>query len=123
MTLTERLSQPMVLITITFLIYWAGGWLQKKTRLSWLSPMLITIIAIIALLKLTGISYETYYESGHLIEFWLKPAIVALGLPLYNELKHIRRQFLTIFLTELVGCLAGIVSVVVIAKWLGATPE
>ncbi len=123
MTLTERISQPMVLITLTFLIYWAGGWLQKKTRISWLSPMLITIIAIIALLKLTGIDYETYYESGHLIEFWLKPAIVALGLPLYNELKHIRRQFLTLFLTELVGCLAGIISVVVIAKWLGATPE
>lgn len=121
--LTEHLSSPLSLITITFLIYWGAGWLQKLSRVSWLSPMLITIVTLIALLKLTGISYEKYYESGHLIEFWLKPAIVALGLPLYNELKHIKSQFLTIFLTEFAGCIIGIVSVVLIAKWLGASPD
>lgn len=123
MSITEHISSPMVLITITFLVYWGSGWLQKKTGLSWLSPMLVTIALLIALLKIAGISYEKYYESGHLIEFWLKPAIVALGLPLYNELKHIRTQFITLFLTELAGCVIGIVTVVAIAKWLGATPE
>lgn len=123
MTPIDYLSSPMALITITFLIYWGSGWLQKKSGQSWLSPMLITIVALILLLRFTGISYEKYYESGHLIEFWLKPAIVALGLPLYNELKHIRRQFLTLFLTELTGCVVGIVSVVLIARWLGASPE
>lgn len=123
MTPIDYLSSPMALITITFLIYWGSGWLQKKSGQSWLSPMLITIVALILLLRFTGISYEKYYESGHLIEFWLKPAIVALGLPLYNELKHIRRQFLTLFLTELTGCVVGIISVVLIARWLGASPE
>ena len=78
---------------------------------------------MILFLKITGITYEKYHESGSLIEFWLKPAIVALGLPLFNELKHIRSQFLTLFITELVGCITGIVTVVLIAKWLGATPD
>lgn len=119
----EYISHPLSLITVTFLIYWGAGWVQKRSELSWLSPMLITIAALIVLLKTTGISYEKYYESGHLIEFWLKPAIVALGLPLYTELKHIRSQFITIFLTELIGCFVGIVSVVLIARWLGATPD
>lgn len=122
-SILDFLSTPLSLISITFLIYWGAGWLQKRSGISWLSPMLITIAALIGFIKLTGISYEKYYESGHLIEFWLRPAIVALGLPLYNELKHIRSQFLTIFLTELAGCLAGIISVVLIAGWLGATPE
>ncbi len=122
-SLLEFLSTPLSLISITFLIYWGAGWLHKRSGLSWLSPMVITIAVLIGLLKVTGISYEKYYESGHLIEFWLKPAIVALGLPLYNELKHVRSQFFTIFLTELAGCLAGIISVVLIAGWLGATPE
>lgn len=122
-TLIEHISSPMALITITFLIYWGAGWVQKRSGISWLSPMLVTIVAIIMLLKATGISYEKYYESGHLIEFWLKPAIVALGLPLFNELKHIRSQFLTLFITELVGCVIGIVTVVLIARWLGASPE
>ena len=123
MNMNEQLSTPMALITITFLVYWGSGWLQKKSRQSWLSPMLITIAFLRGFLNLTGISYEQYYESGHLIEFWLKPAIVALGLPLYNELKHIRRQFLTLFLTELAGCVVGIISVVLVARWLGASPD
>lgn len=122
MDISERISSPMVLITITFLIYWGATWLQKKSRQSWLSPMLVAIVALICILKGFDISYEKYYESGHLIEFWLKPAIVALGLPLFNELRHIRRQFLTLFLTELAGCVTGIVTVVLIAKWLGASP-
>lgn len=119
----EFISRPLPMLTLTFLIYWGASRLQKLTRLSWLSPMLITIAALIGLLKLTGISFEKYYESGYLIEIWLKPAIVALGLPLFNELRHIRLQFLTLFITELVGCVLGIVSVVLIAKWLGASPD
>ena len=121
--INSHLSNPLSLIAITFLIYWGSGWLQKKSGISWLSPMLITIVAIILFLKITGITYEKYHESGSLIEFWLKPAIVALGLPLFNELKHIRSQFMTLFITELVGCITGIVTVVLIAKWLGATPD
>ena len=104
MDIIEILSYPLSLISITFLVYLGAGWLQIITHQTWLSPMLLTIVALIVLLKATGISYDKYYESGHLIEFWLKPAIVALGLPLFNELKHIRSQFLTLFITELVGC-------------------
>ena len=48
---------------------------------------------------------------------------MALALPLYNELKHIKPQLLTLLFTELVGCVVGIVSVVLIASWLGASEE
>jgi len=58
-----------------------------------------------------------------LIEFWLKPAIVALGVPLYLQLEMIKKQWLPILLSQLVGCLVGLVSVILIAKGLGATPE
>ena len=83
----------------------------------------VTIILLIALLKLTGISYETYQNAGSYIEFWLKPAIVALGVPLYQHLGQIRRQFLPIFLSQLAGCLVGLVSVVLIAQVMGASRE
>ncbi|MBD5185566.1 MAG: LrgB family protein [Bacteroidales bacterium] len=121
--ITQHLAGPTALITATFLIYWGATYLRKVTGLALLNPMVITIAAIIGMLKLTGLTYDDYRESGRMIEFWLQPAIVALGLPLYNELRHIKRQFVTLLLTELAGCLTGIVSVVVIARWLGATPE
>ncbi|MCI6643678.1 MAG: LrgB family protein, partial [Bacteroidales bacterium] len=53
---------------------------------------------------------------------WLKPAVVALGVPLYLQLKAIRRLLLPILLSQVVGCVVGVVSVVLVAQLLGATP-
>jgi predicted murein hydrolase (TIGR00659 family) len=97
--------------------------LQRRTGWVLLNPILLTIASLILLLKLTGISYETYQAGGQLIEFWLKPAVVALGVPLYLQLEMIKKQLLPILLSQLVGCLVGIVSVVLVAKLLGATPD
>ncbi len=119
----EYLESSIFLIAITFIVYWGAKKLQSFTGLVLLNPVLITIAFLIVFLKLTGISYETYYEGGRMIEFWLKPAIVALGVPLYSQLKAIRRQLLPIVLSQFAGCLAGIVSVVLIAKGLGASRE
>ena len=67
------------------------------------------------------IPYEKYHEGAKMIEFWLKPAVVALGVPLYLQLSSIKQQFLPILASQLMGCIAGIVSVVVISKLLGAS--
>ena len=56
-----------------------------------LNPILLTIAILIVFLKMTHISYETYNEGGRLIEFWLKPAVVALGVPLYLQLETIKK--------------------------------
>ncbi len=42
---------------------------------------------------MTNISYETYNKGGHLIEFWLRPAVVALGVPLYLQLEMIKSSY------------------------------
>ena len=119
----EFLESYVWLIALTFLIYQGARLLQRKTGWIVLNPVLLTILGLIGYLKLLGVSYETYYESGQMIEFWLKPAIVALGVPLYQQMKQIRRQFMPIFISQLAGCIAGIVSVVLIARLLGATRE
>ena len=119
----EIMSNPIILLAITFGIYYAARQIQKWTGWVVLNPILITIAALIALLQLTGISYETYEQGGQYIDFWLKPAIVALGVPLYQNLGQIRRQLLPILMSQLVGCLVGIVSVTLIASALGASHE
>ena len=119
----EIMSNPIILLAITFGIYYVARQIQKWTGWVVLNPILITIAALIALLQLTGISYETYEQGGQYIDFWLKPAIVALGVPLYQNLGQIRRQLLPILMSQLVGCLVGIVSVTLIASALGASHE
>ena len=91
------------LLTLTFAIFFAAKVLQKKTGLVLLNPILITIALLIVFLRFTGISYDTYQEGGYLIEFWLKPAVVALGVPLYLQLETIKKQLLPIIISELVG--------------------
>lgn len=111
------------LLAITFGFYFLAKLLQKKTGILLLNPILLTIAVLIVFLKMAGISYDTYNEGGHLIEFWLKPAVVALGVPLYLQLEAIKKQLLPILLSQLAGCIVGVISVVTIAKIMGASQE
>ena len=119
----EFLRNEYLLLALTFGVFAMFKGLQKKTGGVLLNPILFTIAALILFLKLSGISYETYNEAGELIAFWLKPAVVALGVPLYLQLEIIKKQWLPILLSQLVGCLVGVISVVLIAKGLGASPD
>ena len=119
----EFLENKYLLLALTFGAFALFKEMQRRTGWVLLNPILLTIALLILFLKLTGISYETYQEGGQLIEFWLKPAVVALGVPLYLQLEMIKKQLLPILLSQLVGCLVGIVSVVLVAKLLGATPD
>jgi putative effector of murein hydrolase len=49
--------------------------------------------------------------------------VVALGVPLYKQLSAIRKQLIPLILSELAGCVAGIVSVLFLARLFGATQE
>lgn len=111
------------LLALTFGVYLVAKLLQKRVGVLFLNPILITIAVLIIFLKSTGISYETYNKGGQFIEFWLKPAVVALGVPLYLQLEQIKKQLLPIILSQLAGCFIGVVSVVGIASALGATQQ
>ena len=119
----DFLENKFLLLALTFGIFFVAKVLQKKTGWVMLNPILLTIALLILFLKFTGVSYEAYNEGGQLIEFWLKPAVVALGVPLYLQLEMIKKQWLPILVSQLVGCLTGLVSVVLIAKLMGATPD
>lgn len=79
----DFLENKFFLLALTFAFFFGAKELQKKTGFILLNPILVTIALLIVFLQFTDISYETYEESGYLIEFWLKPAVVALGVPLY----------------------------------------
>ena len=119
----EYLESDFFLIALTFGVYFLAKRLQARTGWVVLNPILLAILALIGFLKVTGISYETYAGSASIIDFWLKPAIVALGVPLYLQLKSIRRQLMPVLVSPLVGCFVGIVSVVLTAKWMGASDD
>ena len=117
------LDNQYFLLALTFIIYVASQLLQRRTGISMLNPSLLSTVAIIVFLLVCDIDYDTYSKGGEFIDFWLKPAVVALGVPLYRQLESIKKQFLPILLAEVAGCIVGIASVVIVAQMLGASRE
>lgn len=119
----DFLTNKIFLIVVTFVSFIGAQYLQRRTGIKLLNPILVSIIVLIIFLKSIGIDYDTYKAGGEYIELWLKPAVVALGVPLYRQLSSIRKQLLPLLISEVAGCIAGIVSVVVVAKALGGSHE
>ena len=109
------LDNQYFLLALTFIIYVASQLLQRRTGISMLNPILLSTVAIIVFLLVCDIDYDTYSKGGEFIDFWLKPAVVALGVPLYRQLESIKKQFLPILLAEVAGC--------IVAQILGASRE
>lgn len=119
----EYLTNKYFLIALTFLFYLGAQVLQRRTGIRLFNPILVAVAGLIGFLLLFKIDYSSYREGGEYIEFWLKPAVVALGVPLYKQLSTIRRQLLPLIISEMAGCVAGIVSVVLLAEMFGASKE
>ncbi|MBM6959508.1 LrgB family protein [Bacteroides caecigallinarum] len=119
----DFLENKFFLLAITFGFFFVSKLLQKKTGWVLLNPILLAVAMLICFLNVSGVSYEKYQDAGSLVEFWLRPAVVALGVPLYLQLRMIKKQLLPIILSQLAGCVVGLISVTVVAKLLGATPE
>ena len=90
--MTQIINSRILWVTLTIVIFFGSQFIYKKTRFPLCNPVLITISALIVLIKLTGVSYATYFDGGQLISFFLAPAVVALGVPLYLELEQIRKD-------------------------------
>lgn len=98
---------------------------RAQRRLGWtlLHPVLVSIVVLIAALRVLGIEYAEYDRGGRLLSFFLGPAVVALGVPLYRRREEIRRNAKALAVSMLAGGAVGIVSAAGAAALLGASPQ
>ncbi|MBE5034104.1 LrgB family protein [Gallalistipes aquisgranensis] len=114
------ISEPLFLLTLTVGVYWGAVTLYRRTGWSVLHPLLVSMVVIILFLKWTGVDYRAYYEANGIINFMLGLSVVALGYLLHENFEQIRGKELSILFSVFVGSVLGVVSVVLIARWLGA---
>lgn len=107
-------------LTLVAGTYLAAGALYKKVRFCLLHPLLTSIVVIIAVLEILGIPYESFRRSSHLIHFLLGPSVVALGYVLYEQMRYLKGNLVSILTSVFVGAVVGIVSVMLIGKLMGA---
>ncbi len=82
------LDNSLALIALTVAAFAAGAWLyQRSGKLAVLQPVLIAILAMSGILVATRMPSERYLENTRPLHFLLGPAIVALAVPLYENLR------------------------------------
>lgn len=115
-------ASPLLTLTLTLVAYQGGTWLYNKSGNNPLvNPVLIAVLAIVALLAVTGTDYRTYFDGAQFIHFLLGPATVALAIPLYRQIQRVRKSWLAIAVTVIFGSLTAAVTSVGIAWLLGAS--
>jgi len=118
--LRPLMSGEVFLLMLVMGTYLLGVYLYKRTKISLLQPLLITMVIIIPFLKITGIPYQTFYNQTHFLNFMLGPSVVALGYVLYEQIENIKGNVISILSAVFAGSIVGILSVMLIAKLLGA---
>jgi predicted murein hydrolase (TIGR00659 family) len=113
-------SNEIIFVASTIVIYYLASELQSRLKFLLLHPVLVSVGVIISVLIFCKVDFPTYHEGGRYIEFLLKPAVVCLAFPLYQQWQRIQKQAFIILLSQIVGCLVGIISVIAIAYFMGA---
>lgn len=106
---------------LTILMYQLGAKLQKKWPLPIFNPLLISMLAIIGILLVTGIPYETYEQGASLLTNMLTPLTVCLAVPLYRQFQILKKNVAAVLISIMCGCLAHVATILVLAKTLGVS--
>ncbi len=101
---------------LSLLAYELGLLLKKKMKMAIVNPILIGILAVMGVLSLWDIKYETYQESAKYISYLLTPATVCLAVPLYEQMKLLKKHWKAVMVGICSGVLASLGGVFLLAK-------
>ena len=110
--MTEFLNElPLFSLILTIGTYQIGLWVRKKWDFPLCNPLLIAALLIICILLVTGYPVENYQASMNGISWLLTPATVSLAVPLYQQLKVLKRNLPAILIGITSGVLVSLASI------------
>lgn len=116
-------QSPMFGILISLIAFEIGLFIQKKTKLLFLNPLLIAIAVVMIFLMVTGIDLKHYQVGGDMINMFLGPATVVLAVPLYQQVHSLKNYFVPIMIGILVGIATGLISTLLCSILAQLEPE
>lgn len=111
-------SSPFFGITISIVAYSIGVWLNKKTKMAIINPLLISYVIIIPLLVLLNIPLEWYKRGGDIINMFLSPATAVLAITVYRQRKLLKDHILSVIVGSIAGSLTSILVVYALCRLL-----
>ncbi|WP_422473522.1 LrgB family protein [Endozoicomonas sp. ALB032] len=106
--------------SLTVAVYLIAWKLQNRFKYSLLNPLLISILVLVGILLGGNIPYSDYQQGGDWLSNLLGIAVVALGVPLYQQMRDIHRELPGVILVVFISSLFALVSTVILAVLAGA---
>ena len=110
---------PLFCLVLTVVTYQIGLWCRNKTGSTLCNPLLISIVLVIGVLLVTGISPEQFQEKTVGFTWLLTPATVCLALPLYRQMKLLKKNLPAILAGIFAGTVTSLVCVLAMCKLMG----
>lgn len=118
--MTELLQSPLFVLPLNLCAFLLGVAIYRRSGTALLHPIVGASLLVAAVLWSLDIPYLDYQQSSSLLYAMLGPAVVALAVPLKQNLAIVRRNPWPLAVTIAVGALLAPVVAVVIAFLLGA---
>lgn len=93
-------------VVVSVLSYEFGMFLKKKLKLTICNPLLVSIVAVILLLLVFRVDYESYNAGAKYLSYLLTPATVCLAIPLYEQLELLKDNMKAI----MAGLISGVLT-------------
>jgi putative effector of murein hydrolase len=119
--MTMEILKEITLLPLVFsmAIFQGCLLLQRKWKSPLLSPLLITALVVIGVLKLTGYANADYQAGMNTISWLLTPATICLAVPLYEQVQVLRKDLKAILAGILAGTLTSLASVLLLCILFG----
>lgn len=101
--------------SITLATYGIGVLVKRKGKLPLFNPILISVVLVMAVLRILNVKYDRYYEGAKYISYLLTPATVCLAIPLYEKFELLKHNWKAVAAGICAGVLTSLVSVLGLA--------
>lgn len=110
---------PLFGLALSILAYLVGMLIYRRFPHPLTTPLLLSAIFIIIFLKVTGISYQDYYQGGGYLNNLIVPSTVALGIPLYKSFHLMKHHARSILFGSLLAVVVNTSFTALVAKIFG----
>lgn len=107
------------ILPTTIIVFLIIRLIAKKIKTPLFNSLVISVIILIAIMLLAGVSYNDYAHQVRWINDLLPYSVVALAYPLYEIYPKIKSQMSSLLLVSFIGSLFSMISGVSIVLLLG----
>lgn len=115
-------QSPLLWLALTVTVYVAADRLHRSLRRHpAANPVLVAVLALLAVLTASRTPYQAYFEGAQFVHFLLGPATVALAVPLHRELRRERSRAVPLTIALVAGSVTAVVTAVGAARLMSAS--